>query len=199
MSKLYYTYGSMSSAKTTILLTKAHAFSERNIPFLCLKSTIDDRDGHDVIKSRAGLERPCISIEPYDNIKTIIEEYIANAQMLSLDIPKWIFIDECQFLTQEQVDQLADIVDLMDINVMCYGLRTDFQTHFFEGARRLMEIADTIEEVKTSCACGRKAIVNARFNDKGEVIIEGEQVLVGGDDVYVPLCRKCFREKVLNK
>ncbi|MDE6772081.1 MAG: hypothetical protein K2J49_05720, partial [Muribaculaceae bacterium] len=110
-------------------------------------------------------------------------------------LPGWMLVDEAQFLTSLQVDQLARVVDDFGCNVICFGLRTDFQTHLFEGSRRLFEIADSIEEVKSTCSCGRKTIVNARIDSDGKIITEGEQVEIGGNDRYVAVCRKCWREK----
>lgn len=194
MSKLYYYFGVMSSSKSALLLMKAHSFEERGIPFLCIKPSIDDRDGEDVIKSRIGISRECITIDTTHNLYKFIDSYIVNVQMQGYDKPKWILVDECQFLSSEQVDQLADVVDNLDINVMCYGLRTDFMTNFFEGSRRLMEIADDIEEIKSSCSCGRKAIVNARIDNNGNIVNEGEQIEIGGNERYVSLCRRCYRK-----
>lgn len=108
---------------------------------------------------------------------------------------EWFLIDEAQFLTEAQVDQLARVVDEMGSNVICYGLRTDFQTHLFEGSRRLFEIADTIDEIKSTCNCGRKTIVNARIDANGNFVQEGEQVEIGGNDRYVAVCRNCWRNK----
>ena len=107
----------------------------------------------------------------------------------------WILIDEAQFLCEEQVDQLARIVDDFGTNVICYGLRTDFQSRLFEGSRRLFEIADSIDEIKSTCNCGRKTIVNARIDAKGDFVVEGAQVEIGGDDRYIAVCRKCWRNK----
>lgn len=109
--------------------------------------------------------------------------------------PEWILVDEAQFLTPEQVDQLAQVVDDYGINVLCYGLRTDFRTRLFEGSRRLFEIADSIDEIKSTCSCGRKTIVNARIDGRGEIITEGEVVEIGGNDRYMSVCRKCWRNK----
>ena len=109
--------------------------------------------------------------------------------------PQWILVDEAQFLSADQVDQLARVVDDFGINVVCYGLRTDFRTSLFEGSRRLLEIADTIDEVKSTCSCGRKTIVNARVNSAGEIITEGAVVEIGGNDRYVAVCRRCWRNK----
>ena len=196
MAKLYYIQSPMNASKSTNLLTKAHSFEERNIPFLCLKSTIDNRDGEDIIKSRIGIQRECVSVDPQNNIYNIVQNYIYEAELKSLKKPLWILVDECQFLTKEQVDQLSDIVDFLDINVMCYGLRTDFSTKLFEGSKRLMELADNIEELKISCFCGRKAIINARVDRNGKVVSDGEQIVIGGNDMYVPLCRKCYKEAI---
>lgn len=192
MCKLYFKYSTMNAGKSGMLLMQAFQFEERGVPFLCLKSSIDTRDGDDVIASRIGISRPCISVLPDDNLFKLIENYIASASLESIDKPLWILVDECQFLTASQVDDLAKIVDNLDINVLCYGLRTDFTTHLFEGSRRLMEIADDISEVKSSCSCGRKAMINARFDANGNLITDGEQIVIGGNDMYVTLCRKCY-------
>lgn len=193
-SKLYFIHGSMGCSKTAQLLIKAHSFEERNIPFLCLKPTIDTRDGQDVIKSRIGISRDCVSVDSTHNLYKFIDSYISNVQLQGFDKPKWILVDECQFLSTEQVDQLADVVDDFDINVMCYGLRTDFTTKLFDGSKRLMEIADDIEEIKSSCGCGRKAIVNARIDTNGNIVDEGEQIMIGGNEKYISLCRRCYRK-----
>lgn len=182
----------MNAGKSGMLLMQAFQFTERNIPFLCLKSSIDTRDGDDVIASRIGIKRECISILPDDDLYKVIDNYIVEASLVGLDKPLWLLVDECQFLTPEQVDSLGKIVDKLDINVLCYGLRTDFTTHLFEGSRRLMEIADDITEVKSSCSCGRKALFNARFDSSGRLITDGEQIVIGGNDMYVTLCRNCY-------
>lgn len=172
----------------------AHSFEERGIPFLCIKPSIDDRDGEDVIKSRIGIQRECITVDPTHNLYKFIETYLLDIQIEGYQRPLWILVDESQFLTEEQVDQLADVVDSFDINVMCYGLRTDFKTNFFPGSKRLMEIADDIEEIKSSCGCGRKAIFNARIDDNGNIVTEGEQIEIGGNERYVSLCRTCYKK-----
>lgn len=109
---------------------------------------------------------------------------------------KWILVDEAQFLTEDQVDQLSDIVDYLDIDVYCFGLRTDFKTHLFPGSKRLFEIADKLEEIKSTCECGRKNLVNARFTKDGKLAIAGAQTQVGGDDLYTAICRRCYKEKM---
>lgn len=189
----------MNSAKSALLLMNAHAFEERGIPFLCIKPSIDDRDGEDIIKSRIGLSRECISFDDSHNLYKFIDNYIVNVQLQGYDKPQWILVDECQFLSVEQVDQLADVVDNLGVNVMCYGLRTDFKTQFFPGSKRLMEIADDIEEIKSSCGCGRKAVVNARIDEFGNVVSDGEQIEIGGNDRYISLCRRCYQKAIKNQ
>lgn len=191
IGKLYFRYGTMGSAKTALLLTTAYNFEERGMAYMCFKPVVDTRESKNVIRSRIGIERECRWIyrdtDLYAFIKGIFED--------TLDIPGWLLIDEAQFLSAEQVDQLARVVDDFGCNVICYGLRTDFKTHLFEGSRRLFEIADTIDEVKSTCSCGRKTIVNARIDGNGEIITEGEQVEIGGNDRYMAVCRKCWRNK----
>lgn len=192
MAKLYFKYGVMNSGKSLFLLSTAHNFQERNIPYLIMKSTLDTRNVS-CIKSRAlSEEKTCASIKHNDNIIKLIDKIQTNVQY------KWLLVDEAQFLSEEQIDQLAYIVDNYNINVICYGLRTDFQTHLFSGSKRLMEIADTIEEMKSMCECGNKATVNARIDKDGNIITEGEQVECGAEDKYITLCRDCFNKRISN-
>ena len=188
----------MGSGKSLHLLATAHNFQIHSIPFLIFKSELDDRDGENVIHSRALGNRECVSITKVDNLYKLVYRYMNN-EVSGEEPIKWILVDEAQFLTAEQVDQLAAIVDRFGISVICYGLRTDFQTHLFEGSRRLFEVADTFEEIKSSCYCNHKTIFNARMNSDGKIVTDGEQVEIGGDDKYVSLCRKCYYEKVRNK
>lgn len=189
--KLYFRYGTMGSAKTALLLTQAYNFEERGMTYVCLKPVIDTRESKNVIRSRIGIERECRWIyndtNLYETARQIFEEFNT--------IVTWFLVDEAQFLSAEQVDQLARVVDDFGVNVVCYGLRTDFQSHLFEGSRRLFEIADTIDEIKSTCNCGRKTIVNARIDAKGNFVEEGAQVEIGGDDRYIAVCRKCWRNK----
>jgi thymidine kinase len=180
-------------------LATAHDFDEKNIPILVLKPSADTRDGLNIVKSRAGLERECISVDSTLNLYNAINEYnhIRMAE-LSGEL-KWILVDECQFLTEEQVEQLSDVVDYLGINVICYGLRTDFKSKLFPASKRLFELADDIEEIKTSCQCGNKASINARFSPDGEIITEGNQILVGGDDLYRAICRKDWKNLIRKK
>lgn len=166
---------------------------------MVLKPALDTRDGEGIIRSRAGLERKCIMIDKDVNLYKAIKAYknVLDAQLESL---KWVIIDECQFLTEEQVDQLSDVVDFLDISVMCFGLRTDFQSRLFPGSKRLFEIADDIEEIKSTCECGdNKTSINARFDENGEIIIEGSQVEIGGNERYRAICRRCWKNKVRDK
>ena len=191
IGKLYFRYGTMGSAKTAMLLTSAYNFEERGMAYRCFKPVTDTRDKKKVIRSRIGIERVCSWIYPETNMYEEISQHPCDDGSL----PGWILIDEAQFLSAEQVDQLAAVVDEYGINVVCYGLRTDFRTHLFEGSKRLLEIADTIDEIKSTCTCGRKTIVNARVNSLGEIITEGEVVEIGGNDRYIAVCRKCWRNK----
>lgn len=184
----------MNVSKSASLLMKAHSFEDNGIPFICMKPSIDNRDGIDIISSRIGIKRECISIFPDDNLYDIVNRIVVEFSTVLKPCPKWILIDKSQFLTEKQVDQLANVVDTLDINVMCYGLRTDFRTKLFNGSRRLFELADDIEEMKLSCRCGRKAIINARVDDDGNILTDGEQVLIGGNDRYITLCRNCYRK-----
>lgn len=185
----------MGSAKTAMLLTTAYNFEERKMPYRCFKPVVDTRDSKNVIRSRIGIERECSWIYPESNLY----DEISAMQFSDGSYPGWILVDEAQFLTPEQVDQLARAVDDFGINVLCYGLRTDFRTHLFDGSRRLMEIADSIDEVKSTCSCGRKTIVNARVNSQGQIITEGEVVEIGGNERYIAVCRNCWRNKKIEQ
>ena len=144
---LRYFFGSMASAKTLRLLSTAYNFEEKGVQIMVLKPSLDTRDGEGLIRSRAGLERKCIMIDKDINLYKAIKAYknVLNAQFETL---KWVLIDECQFLTEEQVEQLSDVVDFLGINVMCFGLRTDFQSRLFPGSKRLFELADNQCEIR---------------------------------------------------
>lgn len=191
-SKLYFIFGPMNCGKSMHLLSKAYNFEERNIPFLVLKPKIDDRDGENVIHSRALGDRECVSVEENTNVYELVKEEMLKQNKHF----KWILVDESQFLTPKQVDQLSNVVDNFGSNVMCYGLRTDFKTNLFPGSKRLLEISDSLEELKCSCSCGNKAIYNARIDFKGNIVTDGEQVEIGGNDKYISMCRKCYKEKI---
>ena len=183
MAKLYFKYGAMGSSKSAQALTTKFNYEEKGMTVWLIKPGADTRDGADIIRSRIGLSQKAQIISPDDDI------IAAYHEAGNYDV---IIADEAQFLTPEQIEQLRVLVDEESIPVLCFGLRTDFQTHFFPGARRLMELADSITEIKTICECGRKATVNARFDDNGKVITEGAQVVLGGNDRYTAMCHKCW-------
>ena len=187
MAKLYFKYGAMGSSKSAQALITKFNYEEKNMTVWLIKPSIDDRDGKSAIKSRIGLEKQADVISPEDSI---LEAYRKAGKH---DV---IISDEAQFFTPEQIDELRFLVDTEDIPVLCFGLRTDFLTHFFPGARRLMELADSITEIKTVCDCGRKATVNARIDGDGNIVTEGDQVLIGGNDSYVAMCHKCWKQRI---
>lgn len=181
----------MGSAKTALLLTTAYNFEERGMAYKCLKPVVDTREARNVIRSRIGIERECSWIYANTNLYDFVREICRENHR----VVEWLLVDEAQFLSRAQVDQLSRVVDDFGINVICYGLRTDFQSNLFEGSRRLFEIADTIDEIKSTCNCGRKTIINARIDANGNFVEQGAQVEIGGDDRYVAVCRKCWRNK----
>ena len=181
----------MGSAKTALLLTTAYNFEERGMAYKCLKPVVDTREARNVIRSRIGIERECSWIYANTNLYDFVREICRENHR----VVEWLLVDEAQFLSRAQVDQLSRVVDDFGINVICYGLRTDFQSNLFEGSRRLFEIADTIVEIKSTCNCGRKTIINARIDANGNFVEQGAQVEIGGDDRYVAVCRKCWRNK----
>jgi len=196
--KVIFKYGCMGSGKSLLLLATAHNFEEHSIPFIILKSEIDTRDGDGIIHSRAIEDRECVSISVDQDIYELISKYLEEDLLYGASGLKWILVDEAQFLSEKQVDELAALADVFGINIICYGLRTDFKTHLFPGSKRLFEIADSFEEIKSSCYCNNKTIFNARINKDKEIVTDGEQIEVGGDDKYVSLCRKCYYKKIEN-
>ena len=189
MAKLYFNYSSMNAGKSTMLLQANHNYTERGMNAQLYTSELDTRFGNDEITSRIGLKKK-------SNIfttKTDIYSDIINKNIeVSVDC---LLIDEAQFLTKEQVAQLGMIVDKLDIPVLAFGIRTDFQGNLFEGSKHLLAWADNLKEIKTVCHCGRKATMVLRINDKGQVIEDGMQIEIGGEDKYVSVCRKHFFEK----
>ena len=178
MAKLYFRYGAMGSSKTANAVMVRYNYLERGGRVLMLKPRLENRDGERVVRSRCGLEAECLFVEELDEID--LSKYVC------------VIVDEAHFLTEEQVRRLVDIVDERDIPVICYGLRTDFRGELFEGSRALLCWADTIEEIKTVCWCGRKATFNARISD-GRIVREGEQILLGGNESYISLCRRHWK------
>ena len=185
MAKLYFKYGAMGSSKTAQALITKYNYEENELSVWLLKPSADTRDGKSILRSRIGLEAEVEIIPP----ETDILELFRSSKLGKCDV---IIVDECQFLTQEQIDQLRAIVDEHNIPVMCFGLRTDFRTKLFPGSLRLMEVADTIQEIKTICDCGAKATVNARIDSQGHIITHGAQVVLGGNDSYIAMCHKCY-------
>ena len=187
MAKLYFKYGAMGSSKTAQALTTKFNYEERGMKVWLIKPSIDVRDGADVVRSRIGLSAAADIITPE---KDIFQEYEKHTDC---DV---IIADECQFFTAAQIDALRKIVDRLHIPVLCYGLRTDFLTHLFEGSRRLFEVADSVTEIKTICSCGKKAIVNARIDGEGKIVTEGGQILIGGNDSYMAMCHSCWKNAI---
>ena len=187
MAKLYFKYGAMGSSKTAQALITKFNYEERGMDVWLLKPSIDSRDGELVLRSRIGLEAVADVVRPEDDIRALYAERGRH------DV---IIVDECQFLTPEQIEQLRQLVDEENLPVLCFGLRTDFLTHLFPGSRRLFELADSITEIKTICDCGSKATVNARIDGEGHVVTEGAQVLLGGNDSYIAMCHACWRKRI---
>jgi len=185
MAKLYFRYSTMGAGKSLDLLKTAHNYEERNKKVLLLTSDLDNRFGKKKIASRIGISRDA---NTFNNKSNLYEMVVSNGEKLSC-----ILIDEAQFLTKEQVWQLTDIVDYLGINVIVYGLRSDYLGEPFEGSIYLMTLADKIEELKTICEFGDKASINMRLLN-GEPVFEGEQVQIGGNESYLPVCRKHFKK-----
>ena len=185
MAKLYFKYGAMGSSKTAQALITKYNYEENGLKVWLLKPSADTRDGKDILRSRIGLEAQ-VEVAPPDS------DIYARFRQTRKGCCDIIIVDECQFLTPEQIDQLRAIVNDFDIPVICFGLRTDFQTKLFPGSRRLMEIADTFDEIKTICDCGNKATVNARIDCNGYIVTEGAQVVLGGNDSYIAMCHRCY-------
>ena len=189
MAKLYFKYGAMGSSKTAQALITKFNYEERGMSVWLIKPATDTRDGEKVIKSRIGLLAECYVVSARENIRNSFD-----ALDKKYDV---IIADECQFFTSAQIDMLRDIVNDYDIPVLCFGLRTDFMTKLFTGSTRLFEVADSISEIKTICTCGSKATVNARLDDEGNVVTEGDKICLGGNDRYVAMCHRCWRKKIL--
>jgi len=189
MAKLYFKYGAMGSSKTAQALITKYNYEENDMSVWLIKPSADIRDGIDTLKSRIGLQARVEVVPP----STDIYRLFTQTRRSSCDV---VIADECQFLTPAQIDQLRAIVNDYGIPVICFGLRTDFLTHLFPGSRRLMEVADTIQEIKTICDCGAKATVNARIDGEGYIVTEGEQVLLGGNDSYIAMCHKCWLQGI---
>ena len=185
MAKLYFKYGAMGSSKTAQALITKYNYEENDLSVWLIKPSADTRDGMQILRSRIGLAATVEVMAPEMDVYDLFRKTRAGR----CDV---IIVDECQFLTEAQIDQLRAIVNDFGIPVMCFGLRTDFQTRLFPGSRRLMEVADTIQEIKTICDCGAKATVNARIDGNGHIVTEGAQVVLGGNDSYIAMCHRCY-------
>ena len=188
MAKLYFKYGAMGSSKTAQALITKFNYEERGMRVWLIKPATDNRDGDNIIKSRVGLEAECLAISKTDDILELYERESGCANE--------VIADECQFFTPEQIDMLRELVNARGVPVLCFGLRTDFLTRLFPGSKRLFEVADEITEIKTMCECGRKATVTARIDKTGGIVTEGRQVFLGGNDRYIAMCHKCWRDRV---
>ena len=184
MAKLYFKYGAMGSSKTAQALITKYNYEENDLKVWLIKPSADTRDGEGIIRSRIGLQAVAQIITPDMDVYNVFSDSKAGNCNI-------VIADECQFLTVAQIDQLREIANDFDIPVMCFGLRTDFQTKLFPGSMRLMEVADTIQEIKTICDCGNKATVNSRIID-GYIVTEGDQVILGGNDAYIAMCHRCY-------
>ena len=188
MAKLYFYYSAMNAGKSTVLLQSSHNYKERGMNTLLLTPEVDQRAGHGKIASRIGLSAQAHVFSPQAQLLELIESRHQEEPLAC------VLIDEAQFLTQTQVHQLASVADLINIPVLCYGLRTDFQGQLFPGSAALLGWADNLIELKTICHCGRKATMNLRIDSNGAPIKEGDQVEIGGNESYVAMCRRCFIE-----
>lgn len=187
LAKLYFKYGAMGSSKTATALITKYNYEERGMRVWLIKPAADSRDGQFTLRSRVGLTAQAEAVSPDADLRALY------AGREKVDV---IIVDECQFLSPSQIDQLRALVDREDLPVLCFGLRTDFQTKLFPGSRRLFELADSITEIKTICDCGRKATVNARLSPDGYIVTEGSQVFLGGNDSYIAMCHKCYQDYI---
>lgn len=186
MAKLFFSYASMNSGKSTQLLQVAHNYEERGQVVLLIKPAFDTRTDK-TIGSRIGIAKPCEVVSVHENLF----EFVSNRGHIDC-----ILVDEAQFLSKSQVWQLSDVVDKLNIPVMAYGLRTDFLGNLFTGSEILLSIADVIREVNGICECGRKTCMVARVDDTGNAIHEGSQICIGSEEKYVSFCRKCWKQKL---
>lgn len=199
MAKLYFKFGAMGSSKTAQALMTKFNYEEKDQSVWLIKPATDSRDDKldekgrvlTILRSRVGLYAEAEAIKSDVNI---YDEFLRRSQ--GKKYSDVIICDECQFLTRKQVSELKDIVNDLDVPVLCFGLSTDFQTSLFPGSQRLFEIADSISEIKSICKCGRKATVNARFDSTGKIITKGNQVLLGGNDAYTGMCYKCYKKLI---
>ncbi|MEM9158800.1 MAG: thymidine kinase [Verrucomicrobiota bacterium] len=187
MSKLYFYYSSMNAGKTTSLLQSSYNYQERGMKTLIYAPSIDDRFDKGMVSSRIGLQAPAILFEAETDLLEDVRQHLESTPY------DCVMVDEAQFLNKKQVFQLSEIVDQLQVPVLAYGLRTDFQGEPFEGSKYLLAWADNLNEIKAICSCGRKATMVVRMNEKGQAVTQGHQIEIGGNDRYVSFCRKCFK------
>ncbi|WP_420547430.1 thymidine kinase [Curvivirga sp.] len=188
MAKLHFYFSAMNAGKSTILLQSSYNYQERGMNTLIFTAALDDRYGIGKVTSRIGLEADAVIFKTVDDLLSITKERHSDTPL------SCVLVDEAQFLTRQQVLQLSDVADHMGIPVICYGLRTDFQGQLFPGSEALLGLADEMREVKTICHCGSKATMVVRYDDKGNPVKAGDQVEIGGNDRYVSMCRKHWKE-----
>ena len=187
MAKLYFRYGVMGSSKSAQALITKFNYEEQGMRVWLIKPAADTRYGTDIVRSRIGLEQTGDVITEEMNLFEIFRDR-------EKEFNDVIIVDEAQFLTPAHIEQLRDIVDNYNVPVFCFGLRTDFRTKMFPGSARLFELADSVSELKTVCTCGGKAMVNARIDGEGNIITEGAQIMLGGNESYRPMCYKCWKK-----
>ena len=192
MAKLYFSYSTMNAGKSTVLLQASHNYGERGMKTMLFTAELDNRSKVGNISSRIGLSEKASTFNNDDNLFISVEE------RLSTDKISCVFVDEAQFLTEKQVWELSDVVEILNIPVMCFGLRTDFQGKLFEGSSSLLAIADELKEIKTICHCGKKANMVVRVDSNGKVLKEGAQIEIGGNEKYISLCRKHWKNEMEN-
>ena len=190
MAKLYFYYSSMNAGKSTTLLQSSYNYQERGMNTLVYTAAIDDRYGLGKVSSRIGISQEAKLFQSETDLLAEIRQVHTNKTL------HCILIDEAQFLTKAQVHQLTDVVDSLNIPVLCYGLRTDFQAELFEGSQYLLAWADELQELKTICECGRKANFVIRLNEQGEAVKDGDQIQIGGNDKYLSVCRYHYKQKL---
>jgi thymidine kinase len=190
MAKLYFHYSAMNAGKSTLLLQAAYNYRERGMRVALFTAALDDRAGAGRIASRIGLAADAELFASDTDLLAAVESLSSNAPL------HCVFVDEAQFLTERQVWQLARVADRLGVPVMCYGLRTDFRGELFPGSKALLALADTLREVRTICRCGRKATMVVRLGADGKVLHDGDQVVIGGEDKYVSLCRRHWEEEM---
>ena len=192
MAKLYFSYSTMNAGKSTVLLQASHNYGERGMKTMLFTAELDNRSKVGNISSRIGLSEKASTFNNDDNLFSSVQE------RLNIDKISCVFVDEAQFLTDKQVWELSDVVEILKVPVMCFGLRTDFQGKLFEGSSTLLAISDELKEIKTICHCGKKANMVVRVDSNGKVLKEGAQIEIGGNEKYISLCRKHWKNEMEN-